>query len=160
MRALGVAVALGAVAAMLGGGVARADTAQCEIPIIHALPGGSAKTELDPQINLLRPYLTRPPFTAWHQFKQLDRKVLTIEENGSQTFVMPNGRSATLTFLGHTPEAPHHRMRLKLDIEHRQKNHRDLATTFTLDEGGVVLHVGQQHEGGVLILGITCKTHD
>lgn len=158
MRALGGVTVLGFAVALLAGGVARADQASCEVPIIHALPGGSAKAEIDPQIGALRTYLTRPPFTAWHQFKLLDRKTLSIPEGGSQSFMMPNGRQSTLTFVGHTGGPGEHRMRLKLEIEHAEKKHKDLATTFVLDEGGVVLHAGEQHEGGILILGISCKT--
>ena len=35
-----------------------------------------------------------------------------------------------------------------------------LDTTFVLDEGGVVLLVGQKHQGGVLIIGVSCKTQN
>src|SRR5262245_23650237 len=153
------AMVLGAAVMLLGGGAARAETAKCEIPIIHALPGGNG-TDIDPKIDILKPYLSKAPFTAWHDFKLLDRKVVTLNENGEEKFTMPNGRPATLTFLGHTAGPGDHRMRLRLWIDHPEKKHRVLDTTFVLDEGGVVLHVGQKHDNGVLIVGVSCKTHD
>ncbi|HXU67724.1 MAG TPA: hypothetical protein VN947_00270 [Polyangia bacterium] len=153
------AVILGA-ALLLAGGAARAETATCDIPIIHALPGGSNGPQIDPKIDRLRSYFSQPPFTAWHDFKLLDRKTLTLQENQPVQFEMPNSRPATITFLGHTPGPGEHRMRLRLWIDHPEKHHRTIDTTFVLDEGGVVLHVGQKHEGGVLILAVSCKTRD
>ena len=152
------AVALGAVM-LLVGGAARAESAKCDVPIVHALPGGGA-TQIDPKIDQLRPYLSKAPFTAWHDFRLLDRKTLTLPEGGGATFTMPDNRPATLTFLGHTAGPGEHRMRLRLVIEHPEKQHRVLDTTFTLDEGGVVLHVGHRHDNGVLILAVSCKTQN
>lgn len=160
MRATRALGALGLAVAMLAGGAAFADSASCDIPVIHALPGGAANPQLDPAIGTLRPYLTRPPFTAWHEFKLLDRKTLQVAQGGSQSFTLPNKRQATLAFLGHVPGQGEHRLRLRLTIDHTERKHRALDTTFVLDEGGVVLHVGQQHQGGVLILAVSCKTRD
>jgi hypothetical protein len=152
------AVVLGA-AMLLGGGAARAETATCEIPIVHAV-SGTGTVQIDPKIDRLKVYLSKAPFTAWHDFKLLDRKDLTLQENVPVEFTMPNGRPATLTFLGHTSGPGDHRMRLRLYIDHPEKKHRVLDTTFVLDEGGVVLHVGQRHDNGVLILGVSCKTQN
>jgi hypothetical protein len=159
MRFARVWSAVAVVAAVAVGGVARAETATCEVPVIHAKPGAGA-TQIDPKIDKLKPYLSRPPFTAWHDFKLLDKKEATLQENGSTEFMLPNQRQATLTFLGHTGGPGEHRMRLRLVIDHPEKKHRVLDTTFVLDEGGVVLHVGQKHDNGVLILGVSCKTQN
>ncbi|MCU1280415.1 MAG: hypothetical protein JWM53_3961 [bacterium] len=150
------AVVLGA-AMLVAGGVAHADSATCDVPIIHAMPGGGA-TQIDPKIDMLKSYLSKPPFTAWHDFRLVDRKTFTIAENASSQWMLPNSRQATLTFVGHTGGPREHRMRLRLVIDHLEKQHRVLDTTFVLDEGGVVLHVGQRHDSGVLILGVSCKT--
>ncbi|MGZ3406401.1 MAG: hypothetical protein ACXVDD_10290 [Polyangia bacterium] len=152
------AVVLGA-AMLVAGGVAHADSATCDVPIIHALPGGGT-TQIDPKIDMLKSYLSKAPFTAWHDFRLLDRKTLTLPENGSSQWMLPNSRQATLSFLGHTGGPGEHRMRLRLVIDHLEKHHRVLDTTFVLDEGGVVLHVGQRHDAGVLILGVSCKTQN
>jgi hypothetical protein len=151
---------LGFAVALLAGGAAFAENASCDVPVIHALPGGAANAQIDAAIGTLKPYLTRPPFTAWHQFKLLDRKNVQVAQGGSQSFILPNNRKATLSFLGHTQGPGEHRLRLRLTIDHSEKHHRVLDTTFVLDEGGVVLHVGQQHQGGVLILAVSCKTSD
>lgn len=149
------ALAIGA-ALLLGGAAARADPAVCDLPIIHASPGPGA-TQIDPKIDLLKPYLSKAPFTAWHDFQLVDRKMLTLEEGASSTFVMPDGRPATLSFLGHTSGPGEHRMHLRLVIDNPEKHHHVLDTTFILDEGGVVLNVGHRH-GNILILGVSCKT--
>lgn len=153
------ALVLGA-AIVVGAGAARAsETATCDVPIIHALPGGGA-TQIDSKIDALKPYLSKAPFTAWHDFRLLDRKTLTLQEGGSANFMMPDNRPATLTFVGHSVGKDEHRIRLRLVIEHPEKQHRVLDTTFTLDEGGVVLHVGHRHDNGVLILAVSCKTQN
>jgi len=158
------AAAIGLVVALCAGGAgaAYAENATCEIPVIHALPGPSEGHggQIDPQIGVLKPYLSKAPFTAWHEFKLLDRKTVQIPENGSTLFTLPNNRQATLTFLGHTAGPGEHRLRLQLVIDHAEKKHRVLDTTFVLDEGGVVLHVGQNYQGGVLVLAVTCKTQN
>jgi hypothetical protein len=146
----------------LGGGVARAESASCEIPIVHAMHNGDdgRAPEIDPQINKLRPYLLKAPFTAWREFKLLGRPELTIPQHGSQSFELPNGRTASLTFIGHSSGPGDHRLRLRLLIEDKSKKDKMVDTTFVLDEGGFVLHVGQRYEGGILILAVSCKTHD
>lgn len=145
-----------------GGGVARAESASCEIPIVHAMHNGDdgQAPAIDPQINKLRPYLLKAPFTAYQDFKLLERRELTVPEHGSQSFELPNGRQATLSFLGHSSGPGDHRLRLKLVIDDKNKKSKMVDTTFVLDEGGFVLQVGQRYEGGVLILGVSCKTHD
>jgi hypothetical protein len=159
MRGWGRAI-LGFLVSLALAGVARAEApARCEIPIIQAQPGGSSSTQIDPQIGSLKPYLTKEPFTSYHDFKLVERKQLEVPMRGSASFTLPNNRQASLTFLGHIGgPGNHHRLRLQLVIDHTEKKHRAIDTTFTLDEGGVMLHVGQQHQGGVLILGVSCKT--
>ena len=153
------AVAFGAVMLLAAGGARASETATCDVPIVHALPGGGA-AQIDPRIDSLKTYLTKPPFTAWHDFKLLNRESLTLQEGGSATFMLPNNRPATLTFVGHSVGPNEHRIRLRLVIEHPEKQHRVLDTTFVLDEGGVVLTVGHRHDNGVLILGVSCKTQN
>jgi hypothetical protein len=144
-------------------GVARAQvTASCDVPIIHAMHNGDdghAPT-IDERIQRLKPYLQKAPFTAWRDFKLLDRKELRVAEKGSSAFTLPNGREATLTFIDHTEPPGDHRMRLQLKIEDKTKGTKMLDTTFVLDEGGVVLLVGQKYESGILVLGVSCKTHE
>jgi hypothetical protein len=157
------AASLGTAVALLScGGLARAESAQCDVPVIHALHNGDdgKAPEIDAQINRLKPYLEKAPFTAWKEFKLLDRKELTIAEKGSSNFTLPNGREATLTFVTHSSGSGDHRLRLRLVIDDKHKKGKMLDTTFVLDEGGVVLLVGQRYDEGLLIIGVSCKTQN
>jgi len=155
------ASSLACFAALLASGAARAQSASCDVPVIQATHGHEqGDPTIDAQINRLKPYLQKAPFTAWHQFKLLDRRELTLQEKGASSFTMPGGREATLTFVDHTSGPGDHRMRLKLVVEDRGKHEKMLDTTFVVDEGGVVLFAGQKYQGGVLILGVSCKTQN
>jgi hypothetical protein len=145
----------------LAGAAARAESATCDVPVIKAGPGDASKgVQLDPSIERLKPYFLKAPFTSWHEFKMMDANHVTVPANGSTTFALPNGRQATLTFFGHASGNDEHRLRLKLVVEHPEKHHKVLDTTFVLDEGGVMLHVGQQKETGVWIVAVSCKTQN
>jgi hypothetical protein len=156
MRALLAAVTL---VGVVGGAVsAAADEpqapAKCELRVIHALKEGSG---IDSRITRLRPYLERAPFTAWHEFKLLSSQEMELAPRGSSVFDLPNGRKGTLTYVEHMLASDgDHRMRLQLVIDNGPK--RVLNTTFVLDEGGVVLQAGQKYQGGLLVLGVSCKT--
>ncbi len=156
------AASLTLIAGLAAGGSARAETATCDVPVIHALHNGDdgKAPEIDPRIIRLKPYLERAPFTAWREFKLLDRKELSIPEKGSSSFTLPNGREATLSLVEHSAGPGDHRLRLKLVIDDKSKKSKMLDTTFVIDEGGEVLQVGQRYEGGILVLGVSCKTHD
>jgi hypothetical protein len=113
---------------------------------------------MDPNIKRLRPYLERAPFTAWKSFRLLGEKDLPIAEHASASFELPNGKQASLTYVGHFVAADgDHRMRLQLGITDGAK--KMLHTTFVLDEGGVVMQAGQRLGNGLLILGVSCQTH-
>ena len=138
-------------------GVARADEpapdAKCKVRIVLAQRDGNG---IDPRITRLRPYLEQPPFTAWHQFKLLEEKDLDLAPHGAAPFDLPNGRKGKLTYVDHFIANKEHRLRINLTIDRPDK--QMLNTTFVLDEDGVVLQAGQRHQGGRLILGISCKT--
>ena len=145
-------------AASLSTQLAHADgqAAVCEVRVIHALHDNQ-KPAIDPAINMLRPYLEKPPFTAWSHFKLLDKSELVIERKKAGEFTLPNGKQATLTYRDHfIADDGDHRLRLQFGI--REGTHQVLNTTFVLDEGGVVLQAGQKFQDGLLILGISCKT--
>jgi hypothetical protein len=149
-------------------GLAHADAddskARCTVRIIHAVdpdPKAPApkpgETKIDPKIDRLRPYLTRPPFTAWHEFVLLEKKYVHMVHNKPEPFLLPNGKPATLTFVEHLPDQPGrpHRVRLQLQVGDTQ--HPTLSTVFVVDEGGIVLQAGQKHDHGMLILGTSCE---
>ncbi len=152
------------------------EVARCTVRIIHALeapapaapaappsPGGAPAEgtkppaqKIDPKIVRLRPYLSRPPFTSWQEFVLLDEKTLDLVPKSPQTFVLPNGKPASLTYLEHVRLAgAKHRVRLQLQIGEADK--QLLNTIFMVDEGGVVLQAGQHYKKGMLVLGTSCE---
>jgi hypothetical protein len=146
---------------LLGGAAHAQEKAVCEVPIVQALHNGDDGREpvIDPKIDRLRPYLSKQPFIAWREFKLLDRKDLEVPLHGSRSFTLPNGREAELSFQEHSAGPGDHRLKLRLSIDDPKKKSRMIDTIFVLDEGGVVLQVGQPYQNGILILGVSCKTH-
>ena len=139
------------------------ETARCEVPIIHAVRGDQSKPQhIDSGISRLRGYFEKEPFIAWREFKLLEKKELQFNGAGESKFMLPNGREATLSFVEHIRgvDQSDHRMRLRLQIEAKNKKGRMLDTTFVLEEGGVVLQGGQHYQGGVLVLAISCTTQE
>jgi hypothetical protein len=133
----------------------EAPPAKCELRAIQATKEGSG---IDPRITLLRPYLEKEPFIAWHHFKLLDDKQVMITPHGDAALDLSNGRKGTLTYLDHTLASDgDHRLRLKLVVE--QGGKRLIDTIFVLDEGGVVMQAThQKSQKQLLIIGISCKT--
>jgi hypothetical protein len=133
------------------------ESASCEVPIIQAFDHGEG---IDPQIVRLRPYLQKPPFTAWKSFKLLASHKMTLSPKESTAFDLPGGRRATLTFVEHDLSATHghHHMRLNLLVKEGERTVLD--TSLALEEGGVVLHASNRHQGGLIIIGVSCKTQD
>jgi hypothetical protein len=148
-------------AAAAASGAARADdepTARCSLRIIRARHDDGEW--LDPQIKLLRPYLEQEPFDDWKQFKLLKVKEATLAPHASDTEVLPNGRNATFTYVGHqlSPEGKH-RVRMRLEIA--QADRKELMKTeFFVDEGKPFLYALQRKptaQSEMLILGISCE---
>jgi len=150
-------------------GVARADNvkARCVVQVVQAHETGDKKPadpaaapalQLDPKIEPLRPYLSKPPFTTWQKFTLVEEKTFEMAEKGAQTFALPNGKPATLTFLEHVPDAKRsgkHRIRLQLQVG--DAANLALSTIFVAREGKVVLQVLQQaKQKGLLVLGTSC----
>jgi hypothetical protein len=155
MRARGLPFLI-AVGTFVTGGAAVADAppkANCDVRMIQASHDGSG---IDERITRLRPYLEKAPFTAWKKFQLLGNKELVLAPETNEKFELPNGNSASLTYVEHvmSPKGKH-RLRLKLEIDHGDK--KEVNTTFVLDEGGVVLQAGQKIGGGMLILGVSCE---
>lgn len=134
----------------------------CTVRVIHAGdPAAGAQAnepapKLDPRIDRLRPFLLKPPFTAWRNFELLDSKTLDVVEGVPQSFTLPNEKVATLTLVQHLPDtgSKHHRVRMQLELGKGTPN--SLKTVFVIDEGGLVLQAGQPHRHGMLVLGTSC----
>jgi len=129
--------------------------AKCKVHIIHALHD-EAKSQNDPRLDKLRPYL-QTAFAGYKHFQLLELKDLELHPNTTGKLTLPNGKTASLTYVEHLMRNGKHRVRMKLEIESGPT--KLLDTTFTLDEGGVVLNAGQRHGAGMLVLGVSCETH-
>ena len=92
MRVWAASLVMAAAASACGDSRAR-EPAQCDVRIIHALHNGETarRRRSTRSINRLRPYLENAPFTAWREFKLLDRKELTIAVNGRAASRCPTG---------------------------------------------------------------------
>lgn len=154
---------LGVLCLLGSGACARAEGhLTCTVRVIHAKDpvtasnGAEAAPKVDPRIDLVRPYLLRPPFTAWHEFELLDSKTLDVVENAPQGFTLPNGKVATFTLVQHLPDTGGKRHRVRMQLELGQGTPNSLKTVFVIDEGGIVLQAGQPHRHGMLVLGTSC----
>jgi hypothetical protein len=155
---VGLIVAVGVAVAPLR--AARADEqplARCSVRIVHALHELDATAPaIDPRLTRLRPYLDKPPFTAWKQFKLLDDKQLPLPPRQTDRFDLPNGKVGSLTYVDHLlTDDKRHRLRLRLQIHDGARTL--VNTVFVLDEGGVVVQAGQHFQKGLLILGVSCE---
>jgi|SRR5688572_4865783 len=132
----------------------------CTVRVIHAIAPEAGKAgsavKLDPKIEKMRPLLSKAPFTAWGEFALLDERPLDLKLKTPQSFQLPNGKTASLTFVEHLPglDRRAHRVRVQLQIGNPARP--ALNTVFVVDEGGVVLQAGQPFKNGVLILGTSC----
>lgn len=133
--------------------LAHADEIPCTVWVVE---GSAAQGGVDPRLVRLRRYLEKPMFGEFHKFALVEEKHITLGKDGTDTFDLPNGRQGTLTLLGEEQTPKKKRLRLKLTIVEPTNKHLD--TTFVIDNGGIVLHAGEKHSTGKLILGVSCGT--
>jgi len=127
----------------------------CEVRTIHALHDGGG---IDPQITRVRKYLEQPPFSSWNHFKLVGQKDFNIGPGGTDSFDLPNGRRAKVTYVAPLHPNGKHRLRLQLAVTEGDKE--ILNTVFVLNDEGVIMQAGQRYLGGMLILGISCDYPD
>jgi len=126
-------------------------TAACTVRVVHALHDGH---EFDPQLEPLRPQLTRPPLSAWHQFKLLKQHSLVLGGGAPGRFELPDGHEGLLTFEELVDTAGKQRLRVRLEVRDGQA--RLLSTRLLMNNGATMLQAGLKHDKGLLVLGITC----
>lgn len=129
-------------------------TAACVVRVVHALRDGK---DFDPQLEPLRPQLTKPPLSAWHQFRLLKQHSLTVGSDKPSRFDLPDGHDGLLTFEEQVEAAGKKRLRVRLEILDGQA--RLLSTRLLMNNGATLLQAGIKHEKGLLVLGITCQVN-
>lgn len=127
-------------------------TAACVVRVVHALREGK---DFDPQLEPLRPQLTKPPLSAWHQFRLLKQHSLVVGSTAPTRFELPGGHDGLLTFEEAVEAAGKKRLRVRLEILDGQA--RLLSTRLLMNNGATLLQAGIKHEKGLLVLGITCQ---
>lgn len=151
------------VAAVIAAGIlaaapvrANPEAASCAVRVIHAQ--ACKAPSFDPALAPLRPQLTRAPFSAYPCLRLLQQPELQLTAGQPGTFTLPGDHSGALTYEGKVPGAgsagTKDRLRFKLEL--RDGPAKLMATTIVINNAGTVLQAGMQHEGGILVLGITC----
>lgn len=126
--------------------------AVCTVRVIQAHQTGN---DFDPQLKPLRTHLTRPPFSSWHSFRQIQKHDLNLPLNTAKTFNLPGAHDGELTYLGRADGPKRHRVRVHLEL--RDGTAKLVNTVILLDDGGTFLQGGIKNAGGTLVLGFTCK---
>lgn len=131
---------------------ATGQTAACVVRVVHALRDGH---EFDAQLEPLRPQLTKPPLSAWHQFRLLKQHSLIVGGAAPSRFELPDGHDGLLTYEGLVEAGGKKRLRVRLEILDGQA--RLLSTRLLMNSGATLLQAGIKHDKGLLVLGITCQ---
>lgn len=127
-------------------------TAACVVRVVHAVRDGH---EFDPQLEPLRPQLTKPPLSAWHQFRLLKQHSLIVGGAAPSRFELPDGHDGLLTYEGQVEAGGKKRLRVRLEILDGQA--RLLSTRLLMNNGATLLQAGIKHDKGLLVLGLTCQ---
>lgn len=118
---------------------------RCEVRMIHATGGASAKPYIDPALKSLATYLKKSFGGRYASFKQLELKSLSLEKGRKGTVELPNERPLSLTYEGYNDKDRF--IRLFMELPH-------LRTTVKIRDGGLFFQAGQSYRGGMLILAI------
>jgi hypothetical protein len=132
-----------------GAAAAKVVNADVMIMLATQVDGGSF---IDPLIGKM-PQLSKPPFSAYNNYKLLDKKVLPVEVGKSATYKLVNGRDLLVTYIEQTPDRRHH-----------------VSAAINQPGGGPGTRVevkaaaneafflaGQPYKGGSLVLAITMR---
>lgn len=138
--------------AAAGSAKVAGQTAACVVRVVHALRDGH---EFDAQLEPLRPQLTKPPLSAWHQFRLLKQHSLIVGGAAPSRFELPDGHDGLLTYEGLVEAGGKQRLRVRLEILDGQA--RLLSTRLLMNNGATLLQAGIKHDKGLMVLGITCQ---
>jgi hypothetical protein len=157
-RVLGFAMTL-TVSALTFGSVALAQApavrgngpVTAEVMVLHATQSDGG-VSIDPRIGNM-PQLTKPPFSAYNQYKLLDRKALPLEKGKPAAYVLPNGRTLQVSLVDVVEKRFH--VSAAINQPGGQAFLKLLDVTAAPNEPFFV--GGQSYQGGTLVLGITLK---
>jgi hypothetical protein len=122
-----------------------------EVIVLLATQGDGARS-VDPAIGAL-PQLSKPPFNAYSQWKQIDRKTVSLERGKSTTISVANGRSLQLTY---SELAADKRYRVAAAMLREDGSSLQKVNVVAAAQEPFFL-AGQKYQGGTLFIGITLK---
>lgn len=138
--------------APLSAAQADEDSASCTLTVVNALP---AEGGIDPALSSLKPFLQAAQFKSWKSFKLVSQDAQTLKAGASAPYAAPNG-TVTATYTSHsTNDAGKHRLKGAFELKTKKSSPR---IVFTVDEGQPFLFAGEEHNGGILIYALSCKS--
>jgi hypothetical protein len=125
---------------------------------IRSILGLQTPGEIDKRLAFMRRQFSKPQFSAYKTVKLLESKELDIPQGGKKQLTLPTGKILQLTFkeriLGRKDRM---RLRLHLSITPPKETRFLPGTLFTMANKGTLLVAGDKHQGGTLIVGLTCQ---
>ena len=167
MSALSISVAALSMAAMVAAAVAvtsvasaqtqpqteDATAAQAEILVLHATQQPGAGT-IDPSIGNL-PQLKKPPFSSYNTYRLLDRKSVSLKKGTPIEYPLVDGRKLELVLLDKSAKPVRYRLAASIGAPKGETFLKKIEVTASPNEPFFV--AGQNHQGGILVLGIAIK---
>jgi hypothetical protein len=107
----------------------------------------------------MRAQLSKPPFSAFKTFKLLDTINLRVDGTTANKTTLPSGQTLVLT-LRERLLSPKNRVRLRMHLvlSKPAAKRRLLSTRFTIYDGGTIFFAVARHQGGTMVIGITCRS--
>ena len=149
-----IVAALGCVLLTTGPVLAADQDAKCTI---HEMLGYEKSGGIDRRLSHLKKQLTQAPFSAFKTFKLLAVKGIVAPQRQKAKTVLSTGKVLSLTFKEKLLEKKGDvRLRMHLSIAPPKSKKYLPGTIFTIVNGGTLLVAGDKHEGGTVVVGITC----
>ena len=130
-----------------------AESVAAEIVILHATNEG---TGIDPKIGKM-PELGKPPFSAYNSYKLLERLKISLQKGKPTTTKLPNGSVLMVSLkdvVAAKKQDEPRRFVISASIQQPRGNTFLPLLEVNAKAGENFFVAGQQHMGGVLVLGI------
>ena len=119
-----------------------------EVMIVHAL---EASGTIAPELAEL-PGLRRPPFSTFRTMSILSRSRVSLTPGQDRDISLPNGRTLRIQLQGSLPDG---RLRVRVSIDRPGQSAYLPLLRVAASPGQPFFVVGQAHDGGSLLIGIT-----
>jgi hypothetical protein len=128
-----------------------------EVLVLHATNDGSG---IDPKIGKL-PELSKPPFSSYNSYKQLDRSSLSLEKGKSGSIKLPTGRELRIVYkdtMEPQKQGEPRRYIVSASIQKPDGNTFLPLLEVNAKAGEYFFVAGEQYKGGSLVVGIKVTT--